>query len=71
MWQDSISGKVKIIPGQKPDGTSNDFKEINELTATGIVKPVIDHSYTFDQIMEAHRYVEAGHKKGNVVIIVQ
>ena len=50
--------------------SSDRLNRMRELVEAGIVRPVTDRCFPFEQIVDAHRYVERGHKRGNVAITV-
>jgi len=63
----SMTSSKKIIAGPAA-GRVEDLRFLSELAQAGEFRPVIDRRYPFEQIAEAHRYVDTGRKKGNVII---
>ncbi len=65
------NGKYISVDAGSPQLRIENLLFLTELVEAGKIKPVIDRHYPLEEIVEAHRYVDQGHKKGNVVITVE
>ena len=63
-------GVCVSVDDGKPKLRREDLVLLGELATKGEIRPVIDRTYALDDIVEAHRYVDHGHKRGNVVVAV-
>jgi len=65
------SGGVSMsVDDAFPRTKKSDLLVLKELAESGAFRPVIDRRYTLDEIVEAHRYVDLGHKRGNVIVTI-
>jgi NADPH:quinone reductase-like Zn-dependent oxidoreductase len=65
----SATSSIKVIAGVA-GGAGSALPYLEGLLETGELRTVIDRRYSLDEIAEAHRYVEAGHKRGHVLILL-
>ena len=63
-------GRYVSVDDGTPKLPARDLDVLRDLAETGALRPVIDRTFPLEQIAQAHRYVEAEHKSGNVVITI-
>lgn len=66
----ALTSKRRVVAGPAAE-RPEDVRVLAELAAAGEFKPVIGRRYPFEHIAEAHRYVDTGHKRGNVVVTLE
>lgn len=71
MWWAALTSGKTIVTGEHPSETADDLVFLKALIEEGALRVAVDRRYPLEQIIDAHRYVDRGHKKGNVVITLE
>ena len=66
----TANGQYLSVDKGMPTTSRDKFLQIKELAEQGVLKPIIDRCYSLDEMVEAHKYVETGHKRGNVIVTI-
>lgn len=67
LWTKLTTGKKLILSQNSPE-TPEALNFLKKLVEAGKLVVVIDRYYEFEEIVQAHKYVEKGHKKGNIAM---
>ena len=72
-WKQALEPVGRYLSVHAASGSrerAEDLRSLAELIEAGVLRPVIDRCYPLEEIVEAHRYVDTGRKKGNMAILV-
>ena len=64
------AGRYISVDDGTPEAVVDDLMVVHDLIEAGKFRPVIDQTFALEDIVEAHRYVGKGHKRGNVVVTI-
>ena len=66
----TANGQYLSVDKGTPTTSRDKFLRVKELAKQGVLKPIIDRCYSLEEMVEAHKYVETGHKRGNVIVTI-